>query len=101
MKSKPVRIRSEAQAEIEEAFDHYRAESRETAERFLTEVALSLELIRLHPHLYPMSTRNTRRRVLRSFPYLLIYQEKRDIILVIAVTHAKRRPDHWTERLKQ
>jgi toxin ParE1/3/4 len=101
MNPKPVRIRSEAQAEIEEAFEQYRAESRELAERFLTEISTSLHLIRLHPSLYPMSTRNTRRRVLHTFPYLVIYQEKQDVILVVAVAHAKRRPGYWARRLRQ
>jgi len=53
VKQKPVRIRSEAQAEIEEAFEGYRKESREVAGRFLDEIGTSLDLIRLHPSLYP------------------------------------------------
>jgi len=101
MKSKPVRIRSEAQAEIEGAFEHYRAESRELAERFLAEIGASLDLIRLHPRLYPIATRNTRRRILHTFPYSLIFQERPDVILVIAIAHAKRRPGYWTKRLKR
>ena len=99
MKQKPVRIRSEAQAEIEEAFEGYRKESRELAVRFLDEIGTSLDLIRLHPSLYPISTKNTRRRILRSFPYSVIYQEKDDVILIIAVAHAKRRPGYWKKRL--
>ena len=101
MNLKPARIRSEAQAEIESAFERYRAESRELAEKFLAEIGTSLDLIRLHPNLYPMATSSTRRRVLRIFPYLVIYQEKLDVILVIAVAHAKRRPGYWARRLKQ
>ena len=101
MKRKPVRIRSEAQVEIEEAFDRYRAESREAAERFLNEIGTSLDLIRFHPRLYPMATKSTRRRVLHSFPYSVVYAERHDVILVIAVAHAKRRPEYWGGRLKQ
>jgi len=48
-----------------------------------------------------MSTRNTRRRVLHSFPYSVIYQEKQDVILIVAVAHAKRREGYWAKRLKQ
>ncbi len=51
MKNKPVRTRPEAQAEIEEAFERYRAESCELAEGFLSEIGASLNLIRLHPQL--------------------------------------------------
>jgi plasmid stabilization system protein ParE len=101
MKSKPVRIRSEAQAEIEEAFERYRKESRELADRFLVEIGTSLDLIRLHPRLYPIATRNTRRRILHTFPYSVVYQEKQDAILIVAVAHAKRNEGYWSKRLKQ
>lgn len=101
MNRKPVRMRSEAQGEIEEAFERYREESEELADRFLVEIGTSLDLIRLHPRLYPNSTKNTRRRILRSFPYSVIYQEKEELILVIALAHAKRRPGYWKKRLKQ
>jgi len=101
MKTKPVRIRSEAQAEIEEAFERYREESRELADRFLTEIGKSLDLIRLHPRLYPIATKNTRRRILHSFPYSVIYQEKQEVILIVAVAHAKRREGYWAGRMRQ
>jgi plasmid stabilization system protein ParE len=102
MKPKPVRIRSEAQAEIEEALERYREETRELADRLLlVEISMSIDLICLHPKLYPMSTRNTRRRILHTFPYSIIYQEKQDVVLIVAFAHAKRRPGYWSKRLKQ
>src|SRR6266567_5315408 len=101
MSSKQIRVRSEAQLEIEEAFEHYRQESPRIADRFLTEIGVSLRKIRSNPKLYPPYTKNTRRRVLGSFPFSVIYQEKVDIILIVAVAHAKRREGYWTKRTKQ
>jgi plasmid stabilization system protein ParE len=101
MSSKAIRIRSEAELEIEEAFDRYQRENAHIAGRFLTEIRLSLKKIRKNPRLYPPYTRNTRRRVLGSFPYSVIFQEKQDVILIVAVAHAKRREGYWAERLKQ
>jgi hypothetical protein len=31
----------------------------------------------------------------------VIFQEKDDMILVVAVAHAKRRPGYWAKRIKK
>ena len=99
MKRKRLRIHSQAQEEINEAFDWYFKRSPEAAEAFLTEIGVSLAQIDAHPQLYPPYTKNTRRRVLAGFPYSVIFQEKDEIILIVAVAHAKRRPGYWRKRI--
>ncbi len=96
---KRIRIRSEAQEEINEAFEWYFRRSPEAADGFLTEIGASMSQIAAHPQLYPPYTKNTRRRVLAGFPYSVIFQEKDDVILVVAVAHAKRRPGYWRGRI--
>lgn len=101
MSLKPIRLRLEAEIEVEEAFEYYLGESARLADRFLNEISASLTKIQYGPQLYPPYTRNTRRRVLGSFPFSVIYQEKEEVILIIAIAHAKRREGYWTKRLKQ
>jgi hypothetical protein len=36
---------------------------------------------------------------MRDFPYSVIFQEKGEAILIIAVAHAKRRPGYWKARV--
>ena len=99
MKRKRIRIKPQAQQEINEAFDWYFKHSPEAADAFLTEIGASLTQIASHPQLYPAFTKNTRKRVLANFPYSVIFQEKDDVILVVAVAHAKRRPGYWHGRI--
>lgn len=40
-----------------------------------------------------------RRALLDRFPYLVVYFETEERIRILAVMHAKRRPDYWEERL--
>lgn len=40
-----------------------------------------------------------RRRLLRRFPYALLYARDTTGVLVIAVMHQRRRPDHWAGRV--
>jgi plasmid stabilization system protein ParE len=99
MKRKRIRIQSQAQEEINEAFDWYFKRSPEAADAFLTEIGASLAQIVSRPQLYPAYTKNTRRLILANFPYSVIFQEKDDVILVVAVAHAKRRPGYWRGRI--
>jgi len=64
---KRLRIQSQAQVEISEAFDWYFQRSPEAAESFLTELEESLKQIVSHSKLHPAYTKNTRRRVMAGF----------------------------------
>ena len=96
--SKKLRIRPEAQREIEEAYDHYRAESPSAAHGFLAEVGHAFQRIAARPGLYPTCAKKCRRCNLRRFAYFVVYREKEDAILIVAVAHAKRRPGYWKRR---
>ena len=96
-----VRIRLEAKKEIDAAFEWYFVRSPKAADAFLEEIETSLSNIASEPHLYPIFTKNIRRRVMTGFPYSVIFKEQSDSILVLAIAHAKRRPGYWAKRLKQ
>jgi plasmid stabilization system protein ParE len=99
MKRKKLRIQAQARQEIDEAFDWYFKRSPEAADAFLTEIGAALKQIVSHPQLYPTYTKNTRRRLLEKYPYFVVFPAKKDMILIVAVTHAKRRPGYWRGRV--
>ena len=94
-------IDSAEEIEPEWAAEVERQESPLTADRFLAEVGLSLKRIAAHPKLYPPYSKNTRRRVLGSFPFSVVYRETADSILIVAIAHAKRREGYWAMRLRR
>ena len=69
MNQKVLRIHSRAQVEINEAFEWYFKRGPEAADAFLTEIGTSLKQIAANPQLYPLYTKNTRKRVLTKFRY--------------------------------
>jgi plasmid stabilization system protein ParE len=99
MKHKRLRIRVEAQQEINEAFDWYFSRSPEIARAFIDEIENSVRQIATHAQRFPAYTANTRRRVLERFLYSVIYREKEEVLLVVAVAHAKRRAGYWKGRV--
>jgi len=90
----------EALAEIEDTRRFYNDISAELALRFLNEVQRGLNKISGSPLTWPPYSLNTRRFILRTFPYHLIYRVADDKIVIVAISHAKRDPNYWLDRLK-
>ena len=42
---------------------------------------------------------NTRRALLRRFPFAVVYRVKPDVIEVVALAHRSRQPGFWAERI--
>ena len=46
------------------------------------------------------STRNTRSRFLKGFPFSVVYRTSDNELLIISITHQKRQPEYWLGRIK-
>jgi toxin ParE1/3/4 len=90
----------QAREEVLEATTYYRDRSRQAAEKFSADVAGAIDLLKQFPGLGSPSSGNTRRLILRTFPYQFIYRVEGDDIRVYAVAHHKRRPRYWQDRLR-
>jgi hypothetical protein len=51
------------------------------------------------PHAWPASGEGTRKCLLTSFSYMVIYAPLPGELLVLAVGHQHRQPGYWRERL--
>jgi len=89
-----------AEAELDEAFEYYESVQRGLGFRFLSEVELSNSRISKYPFSYEEIGKYSRRCLVQKFPYGIIYQyiETQKEILIIAVAHLHRRPNHWSHR---
>ncbi len=94
-----VRLHEEAEEEFLEAIRYYVQRSRAVATRFVDEVRAGLESISEFPDMGPRISGQIRRKVLKSYPYSLIYVIVEDEILVLAVMRDNRRPGYWKRRI--
>ena len=95
---KPLIIRPSAVADIEDIVQWYEAERSGLGGEFQAVVQRALTAIAANPRFYPIMYRDTRRVLLRRFPYGLYYRELPDVIAVVACTHGRRDPRHWQSR---
>ena len=76
------------------------AESGKVASDFDAELRRCIELVLHSPEIAPrFGGRGARGKLLRRFPYTLVYAVQQDRIYVLAVAHQNRRPGYWTNRL--
>jgi len=88
-----------ASIELDDAIEYYNLQSPGLGKKFLEEVLETIELISRFPQLWTQNTKNTRKAVLRKFPFNLIYSELEDKLYIIAVAHQNREPEYWIERI--
>lgn len=80
------------------AAELYEHEVPDLGKAFLSEVRRAVELIESRPRIGSQISRDTRRSLLRRFPYSVIYGLDEDQLVIVAIAHHRRRPGYWRER---
>jgi toxin ParE1/3/4 len=101
--SREVRLEPEAIEEIVQAARWYEARDAGLGERFVDAVFLRIEgLGRFSEAGTPIRGVNgvllARQIRLRSYPYVVIYVTREDVIRVIAIAHERQLPGYWAAR---
>jgi plasmid stabilization system protein ParE len=89
----------EAIGEAWEAFHWYGERSEHAAEGFWNELHHARIAVTRQPQTWPSYLHGTRCLKLKRYPYALVYIERNDRIIGVAVAHLKRRPGYWRQRL--
>jgi plasmid stabilization system protein ParE len=87
-----------AKLELNEASAYYESESVGLGRAFITEVERCTDEIVRHPEAGLVVHGSIRRRLIRRFPYALLYRVKPTEIRILAVMNLKRRPAYWVGR---
>ena len=88
-----------AAIELDDAVDYYNIQSAGLGKKFLDEVIETIGFIEKFPQLWSRNTENTRKAILRKYPFNLIYSIFDDKIYIIAVAHQNREPEYWIDRI--
>ena len=97
----PTTILHEAEVELWEAVEYYEARSPGLGLDFHAEIEVSVDAISQSPDRWPARDDGTRRYLTHRFPYVVVYVRLPDHILIIAFAHCKRRPQHWSDRIRK
>ena len=94
-----ISFHEEASAEVNEATTYYEERVPGLGLLFLVALEEAVEKVLANPESFQLVGRETRHKLIRRFPYSLLYIIESDRIRVLAVAHQKRRPGYWRNRL--
>ncbi|MEQ1574373.1 MAG: type II toxin-antitoxin system RelE/ParE family toxin [Vicinamibacterales bacterium] len=90
----------EAIEDAEAAARWYAARSSAAANGFADEIDRAIAAIEQNPEAWPPYEQDTRRYLLRRYPFSVVYRLEATRILIVAVAHGHRRPGYWKSRLQ-
>ncbi len=91
----------EAEQEMLEAALYYQSQASGLGIDFLSVVEHALKFIMESPNTCPILEGELRRRLVRRFPFGILYKVESEEIVVIAVAHLRRKPGYWKERIQK
>ena len=94
-----IELHPEADDEFSAQVWYYDERQEGLGQRFYREVIGQLDWILEYP-MIPRLRKRYRRVNLKVFPFYIAYVIKEDLVWVLAVAHARRRPRYWVHRLK-
>lgn len=99
MKYKLV-IRPEAESELLDAVKWYEDKVQGLGSNLLLNIEATLESILRIPEAYTPTYKNTRRALIRKYPFGIHYIIDQDRIVVLAIFHENRNPKELKKRFK-
>jgi plasmid stabilization system protein ParE len=94
-----IEILAAAESEIDEIYDYFERETKGLGPQFLDELLHVFKNIKRYPEAWPNFSGRTKRCLFSKSPYGVIYQLRKEKILVVAVAHLHRKPQYWKDRL--
>ena len=87
-----------AEMELNEAALYYESKVQGLGGAFLREINRSLKQIVNNPEAGPVILKVVRRKLVRRFPYSIMYSVGASTVRILAIASQNRRPFYWRQR---
>src|SRR5262245_28682083 len=97
-----VRIREEAESDLEDAFNWYDRQRPGLGAKFVEAYLRALTAIAEAPQRWPVHPKlpQMHRNRFHRFPFAIVYRVEPDHCMIFAIEDLRRRPGYWRDRLK-
>jgi plasmid stabilization system protein ParE len=95
-----ARFTKQARSELLSQTAYYEAIEKGLGARFRTEVEAAAQRAAAYPSHGKPAAGGTRRRLVASFPFSVVYTEAEFGVLIHAVADSRRLPEYWLKRLQ-
>jgi toxin ParE1/3/4 len=92
-------IRPEAERDLNEGFSWCEEKRKGLGYDFVLQVDAGIKFIQRNPEIHQIGYKNTRKHLIRKFPYKIIYLVDIDRVVILGIIHGKRSPDFVKKRI--
>jgi toxin ParE1/3/4 len=96
---KTVNFHEDAFAEMIEASKYYEERALGLGMSFLDSIEEAVDQVLANPEACQLVSDLVRQKLLKRFPYSVLYVIEPECLRVMAIAHQKRRPGYWRYRL--
>ena len=96
-----LRLHPLAENDLKIALNYYGEISPKLKKRFLSYIDKQFNNILKSPNLYQYETQTSQKAIMNKFPYIIIYEQYEDVIMILAIFHTKQNPKKMLQRYNQ
>lgn len=89
-----------AENDLRIALNYFYEISPKLEKRFLSHIDNKFNNILKSPKTYQYETKTSQKVVMDKFPYIIIYEQFEDIIMILAIFHTRQNPETLSKRSK-
>ena len=93
-----IKLHPKAENDLKEALNHYFKINLDLEKKFIYSLDLTFKKILDFPNLYQYETKTSQKVLMDKFPYIVIYEQYEDIIMILAIFHTSRNPINLQDR---
>ncbi len=94
-----IRLHPKAEEDLENALNYYYEIDNKLEAKFLKYLDTTFDKILKFKNLYPYENEVVQKIVVEKFPYIVLYEQYGEIIMILAIFHTKRNPQTLTDRV--
>jgi len=94
------RFLAAAETELYRQIEYDSAIRPELGAKFALAVDSAVRLAVAHPDHGSMRSKSTRRRLVKGFPFGVVYAVVDGGVLIVAIAHLRKKPEYWAGRFK-
>lgn len=87
-----IKLHAKAEQDLREALDYYFEIDSKLEKKFISHLEQTFNKILKFPNLYQYETETAQKTLMDTFPYIVIYEQYEDIIMILAIFHTSRNP---------
>lgn len=93
-----IKLHEKAEKDLKEALDYYFEIDAKLEKKFISYLEQTFNKVLKFPNLYQYETKTAQKVLIDKFPYIVIYEQFEDIIMVLAIFHTSRNPINLEDR---